>query len=224
IPALPTRFMPKASSKNFAAFSGSETDRAIWRSRAAMGLSSRFWHQHLSAAAVRQAPAIRFAPAFRSSSLRTYSDCFALSCSCFQRLFDQSTQSRKNCKSKDLPKAVPIAALLYLGELERRRMKQLRSGELAIDQALFVKVLRQCLDFRHVFRHAISPEITPHQRAGLVGFSFKPRQTNRQRIDVAQVRHGERLGFAKRLIDARRQPGIFFGKRFADADQVHDRK
>src|ERR1700761_7209470 len=39
MPALPTRFMPKASSKNCAALSGSGTDSAMWRSRAAMEVS-----------------------------------------------------------------------------------------------------------------------------------------------------------------------------------------
>src|SRR5579862_842492 len=65
MPALPTTFMPKASSKNFAALSGSGTDSAMWRSLAAMksscaarGVPARrpIDSKHLPARRKRQAP------------------------------------------------------------------------------------------------------------------------------------------------------------------------
>src|SRR6516162_6440533 len=132
-----------------------------------MGLSSRFAITICSPPGGVKHPAIRFACRFvwarlLRSHLQAYS--FTITASAGAGSVG-GTASQKTFYLSDL------------SELERRRMKQFRSGELAIHQALFVKVLCQRLDFRLVFRHAISPEITPHQRAGLVGFSFKPWQT-----------------------------------------------
>src|SRR5690242_10440408 len=109
-----------------------------------------------------------------------------------------------------------------LGNLEHRRMEQLLDRNLSLDQALLVQVLRQCRDLSHVLRDAVGPEIFPHDRHGLLRLRDQPRERHHERIDVQEVDHGERLGLAECLVDARRQPRILPYKLLADADEMHE--
>src|SRR5262249_2498861 len=59
------------------------------------------------------------------------------------------------------------ASLSDLRNLEHRRMEQLLDGNLSLDQALLVQVLRQRRDLSDVLRDAVGPEILPHDRHGL---------------------------------------------------------
>src|SRR5262249_53254774 len=60
--------------------------------------------------------------------------------------------------------------------LEHRRMEQLLGGDLTIDQALLVGVLRQRRDLAHVLLDAVRPEVFSHDRHGLLRFRDQPRQ------------------------------------------------
>ena len=103
-------------------------------------------------------------------------------------------------------------------------MKQLLDQDLAVGQALLVQILRERGDLAHVLVDAVGPEVFAHDRHGLFGLCDQPGVRHHQRIDVEQVDHSKRLGLAERLIDARRQPGIFLHQFLANADQVHDRE
>src|SRR5215472_2905625 len=135
----------------------------------------------------------------------------ALSCSC-----RSEHANRKNCKSKDLPKAVhcrpfiPWRARTSKDETTPQRRACDRPGPVR-EGTPSVPRFPARFPPRHISRN--------HAPSARWSRWFQLQATADSRSAHC---HGERLGFAKRFIDARRQPGIFFGKRFADADQVHD--
>ena len=103
-------------------------------------------------------------------------------------------------------------------------MEQLLGGDLAIDQALLVSVLRQRRDLAHVLLDAVRPEVVPHNRHGFLRFRDQPGERHHQGVDVEEIGHGQCLGLAERLVDAGRQPRIFPYEFFADSDEMHERE
>src|SRR4029077_11997549 len=97
-------------------------------------------HQHLLAPGRRQAPRDSF------RLLLCMGKIASLSSSDF-RLYSITASAGSGsvggtASQKTFQKLPLLSYLSDLSELERRRMKQFRNGELAIHQALFVKVLR----------------------------------------------------------------------------------
>jgi hypothetical protein len=118
------------------------------------------------------------------------------------------------------PGAIPS----HLRNLEHRWREQLLNGELAIDQSLLACIAGQRLDLGAVLVNAVAPIILAHDGHGLERLGLEKWQRHHQSIDVAKVRHGEGLGLAECLVEARREPRVLREQRLADADEMHDRK
>src|SRR5580693_4326233 len=58
--------------------------------------------------------------------------------------------------------------------LEGRAGKKLLDLNFALNQSLLMGILGQGLDFGHVLRDAVFPEVPPHHRHRLGGFGFQP--------------------------------------------------
>src|SRR5207248_744516 len=70
----------------------------------------------------------------------------------------------------------------------------------------------------------VGPEILPKDAPNLLDVIDQPRQREPERIGVVQSVHRDRFGFAKRLVNALRDPWVFTVYVFAHDNRVHDRE
>ena len=102
-------------------------------------------------------------------------------------------------------------------------MEELRRVHLPRREALGVGIAQDGPQLVQIVAEPVGPDVAAQQRPGPLDLGGDPGHGNVRRGRVVERRDRHVLGRAKRLVEARREPGVRFGEALPHRDEVHDR-